>query len=207
LLTDGWYTRAVCKVRGLTFLLRAGTSWRCGDGPFFEVPPLAKRFTSYNAPPTFRKRAVDRWLLRNFLPRSSFTWLEKPRNRMWRGLDCMADVLMGFHRSTFSKPKTEFNSDLTPCDFWAFSTMKRELRCKKFRSDQRSVARFSRSGCSVARSALLAKRGTSKKRPLPHLHEVPTRSNKVSPRTLQTVLLFTQNRRRSEQRIEYQVKL
>jgi hypothetical protein len=33
--------RAVCKVRGLTFLLRVGTLWRCGDGLFFEVPPLA----------------------------------------------------------------------------------------------------------------------------------------------------------------------
>jgi hypothetical protein len=57
-------------------------------------------------------------------------------------LDCMADVLMGFHRSTFSKPNTEFNSDLAPCDFWAFPIMKRELRGKKFRSDQRSAARF-----------------------------------------------------------------
>jgi hypothetical protein len=51
-----------------------------------------------------------------------FSWLEKPRN-----LDCMADVLMGFHRSTFSKPNTEFKSHLAPCDFWAFPTMKREL--------------------------------------------------------------------------------
>jgi hypothetical protein len=32
--------------------------------------------------------------------------------------------------------------DLAPCDFWAFPTMKRELRGKKFRSDQRSAARF-----------------------------------------------------------------
>jgi hypothetical protein len=62
--------------------------------------------------------------------------------RIGRDLDCMADVLMGFHRSTFSKPNTEFNSDTAPCDFWAFPTMKRELRGKKFRSDQRSAARF-----------------------------------------------------------------
>jgi hypothetical protein len=61
-------------------------------------------------------------------------------------LDCMADVLMGFHRSTFSKPNTEFNSDLAPCDFWIFLTMKRELRGKKFRSDQRSAARFRKGG-------------------------------------------------------------
>jgi hypothetical protein len=71
-----------------------------------------------------------------------FSWLEKPRNRMGPDLDCMADVLMGFHRNTFSKPNTEFNSDLTPCYFWAFPTMKMELRGKKFRSDQRSAARF-----------------------------------------------------------------
>jgi hypothetical protein len=48
---------------------------------------------------------------------------------------------------------------------------------------------FSRSGCSVVRSALLAKGGTSKKRPSPHLHKVPTRSNKVSPRNFQTALV------------------
>jgi len=32
--------------------------------------------------------------------------------------------------------------------------------------------------------------GASKKRPSPHLHKVPTRSNEVSPRTLQTALVF-----------------
>jgi hypothetical protein len=70
-----------------------------------------------------------------------FSWLEKPRNCVGRDLDCMADVLMWFHRSTFSQPNTEFNSELAPCDFWAFTTMKRGLR-DKFRSDQRSAARF-----------------------------------------------------------------
>jgi hypothetical protein len=30
-----------------------------------------------------------------------FSWLEKPRNRMGRDLDCMTDVLMWFHRSSF----------------------------------------------------------------------------------------------------------
>jgi hypothetical protein len=36
-----FFTRAACKVRGLTILLRVSTLWRCGDGLFFEVPPLA----------------------------------------------------------------------------------------------------------------------------------------------------------------------
>jgi hypothetical protein len=48
---------------------------------------------------------------------------------------------------------------------------------------------FSRSGWSVVRSASLAKGGTSKKRPSPHLHKVPIRSNKVSPRTFQAALV------------------
>jgi hypothetical protein len=49
-----------------------------------------------------------------------FSWLEKSRYRMGQDLDCMADVLMGFHRSTFSKPNTEFNSHLAPMRFLGF---------------------------------------------------------------------------------------
>jgi hypothetical protein len=44
---------------------------------------------------------------------------------MGRDLDYMADVLMGFHRFTFSKPNSEFHSDLAPCDFWSFPTTKK----------------------------------------------------------------------------------
>jgi hypothetical protein len=49
-----------------------------------------------------------------------------------------------------------------------------------------TVTPFSRSRRSVLRSASLAKGDTSKKRPSPHLHKVPTRSNELNPRTLQT---------------------
>jgi hypothetical protein len=45
---------------------------------------------------------------------------------------------------------------------------------------------FSRSEWSAVRSASLAKGGTLKKRPSPHLYNVPTRNNKVSPRNYQT---------------------
>jgi hypothetical protein len=48
-------------------------------------------------------------------------------------MDWMADVLMEFHRSTFSKlNNTEFNSDLAPCDFWTFPTMKRSSEARNF---------------------------------------------------------------------------
>jgi hypothetical protein len=89
--------------------------------------------------------------------------------------------LVGFHLTIFSKPNTEFSSDIAPFNFWAFPTMKREFPGKKFRSDQRFAARFRRSGWSVLRSTSLAKGGTSKKRPSQHLHKIPTRSNNVSP--------------------------
>jgi hypothetical protein len=48
--------------------------WRClFRSTFF----LGKRWTSYNAPPTSRKCAVDRWSRRNFLPRSSLFMVGK----------------------------------------------------------------------------------------------------------------------------------
>jgi hypothetical protein len=39
--------------------------------------------------------------------------------------------------------------------------------------------------------------GTSKKRPSPHLHKVPTRSNKVSPRTFQTAFVNARRQTRT----------
>jgi hypothetical protein len=53
-------TRAVWKVRGLTSLFRVRTLWRCGDGLFFEVTPLANDALLTTFPPTSRKRAADR---------------------------------------------------------------------------------------------------------------------------------------------------
>jgi hypothetical protein len=110
--------------------------WRCGDGLFSEVPPLASDalLTMLHQLLENVLQTVDHFEI-SYLG-APFSWLEKPRNRMGRDLDCMADVLLGFYGSTFSKPNTKFNSDLSPCDFWAFPTMKRELRGKKFRSDQ-----------------------------------------------------------------------
>jgi hypothetical protein len=40
-ITAPVYTRVVCKVRGSTILLQVRNLWRCDDGLFFEVPPLA----------------------------------------------------------------------------------------------------------------------------------------------------------------------
>jgi hypothetical protein len=131
--------RAVWKVRGLALLLRVGTLRRCGDGLFFEVPPLANDALLTTLHPLFENvlQTVDHFEIS--CVGAPFSRLGKPRNSMGRVLDCTADVLMGFRLYTFS---TKCNSDLAPCDFWASPTMKRELRGKKFWSDQRSAARF-----------------------------------------------------------------
>jgi hypothetical protein len=115
---------------------------RWGDGLFFQVPPLASDALLTTLHPLLENvlQTVDHFEISCL--RAPFSWLEKPRNRMGRDLDCVADVLKGFHRSTFSVPNTEFNSQLATCDFWAFPTMKRKLWGKKFRSTQQSEARF-----------------------------------------------------------------
>jgi hypothetical protein len=184
------YTRTVWKVRGLTLLLRVGTLWRCGDGLFFEVPPLASDALLRTLHPLLENvlQTVDHFEISCL--GAPFSWLEKPRNRMGRDLDCMADFLVGFYRSTLSKPNTEFSSNLDPVRFLGFSNHEKGAP-RQISRWSTVCSTFSRSQWSVLRSASLGKRGTSKKRPSPHLREVQTpRSNKVSPRTLQTALLL-----------------
>jgi hypothetical protein len=85
-----------------------------------------------------------------------------------------------------------YSPDFAPCDFWAFPTMKREFRGQNRlfhyppeACGKRSAARFREVG-----GALKEVHRLPKKRPSPHLHKVPTRSNKVSPRTLKTALVI-----------------
>jgi hypothetical protein len=74
------YTRAFCKVSGLSLLLRVGTLWRCGDGLFFEVTPLASDALLENVLQT-----VDHFEISCLV--APFSWFEKPRNRTGRDLN------------------------------------------------------------------------------------------------------------------------
>jgi hypothetical protein len=123
-----------------------------------------------------------------------FSWLEEPRNRMGQDLNW---ILCSAWKKWIGGTPLEhppYSPDLAPCDFWTFPTMKRELWGKKFRSDQRPAARF-REVSGVIRSASVAEGGSSEKRISQHLHIVPTRSNKVSPRTFQytSISMFIEN--------------
>jgi hypothetical protein len=128
----------------------------------FRITSLGKQCTSYNTP----------WL------GAPFSWLEKPRNRMGQIMNWI--LCLSWKKWIGGTPleHSPYSLDLTPCDFWAFPTMKRELQGKKFWSDHHICSTFLRSGWSIVRSKLLAKGVTSKKRPSLHLHKVPTWSNK-----------------------------
>jgi hypothetical protein len=76
-------TGAVCEIRGL----RVGTLWRCGDGLFFKVPPLASDAVLTTLHPLLESvlQTVDHFEI-SYLG-APFSWLENPRNRMERDLN------------------------------------------------------------------------------------------------------------------------
>jgi hypothetical protein len=71
--------------------------WRCGDGLFFELHPLANDALLTTLHPLLENllQTVDHFEISCL--GAPFSWLKNPRNRMGRDLDCMADVIMGFH--------------------------------------------------------------------------------------------------------------
>jgi hypothetical protein len=81
------HTTAVCKVCGLTLLLRVGTLWRWGDGLFFEVPSLAGDALLTTLHPLLENmlHTVEHFEISCLGAR--FSWLEKYRNRTERDLN------------------------------------------------------------------------------------------------------------------------
>jgi hypothetical protein len=155
----------------------------------FRSISLGKRCTSYNAPPTSRKRAAGRWSLRNFLHQSSLFMIGKAqklheaRSALYGGWSNGVPPIHFFQ----AEHRIQFTS--RPMLFLGFSNHEKGALKQEISKRSTVCSMFSRSGWSVVRSALLAKGGTSKKRPSPHLHKVPTQSNKVSLWTLQTALI------------------
>jgi hypothetical protein len=83
-----------------------------------------------------------------------------------------------------------FNSNLAPIRFLGFSNYEKGAPKQEISKWSTVCSTFSRNGWSVVRSASLAKGNTLKEKSSPHIHKVPTRSNKVSPRTLQTAVVI-----------------
>jgi hypothetical protein len=172
-------------VRGLTSLLRLCTMWRCDNGLFFEVSPLASDALLTTLHPLLENvlQTVDH--LEISYPGATFSWLEKPKKS--HGTRSELNSVFGLEKAYRWNAITTsaIQSRSRPMRFLGFS--EHEKGAPRQISKRSTICgTFSRSGWSVVRSASLAKGGTSKKRPSPHLHIVPTRSSKVGPRTLQT---------------------
>jgi hypothetical protein len=74
------YMWAICKVHGLILLLQVRTLWRCDNGIFFEVPPLASDALLTMLHPLLKNmlQTVNHFKI-SYLG-APFSWLEKPRN-------------------------------------------------------------------------------------------------------------------------------
>jgi hypothetical protein len=150
----------------------------------FRSTSLSKRRTSYNAPPTSRKRAADRWSLRNFLPWSSLSMVGKAQK--WQGMrsGLYAGCSNGVPLNYFFQAEYRIQFRSRPMRLLGFSNHEKGAPGQEISKWSTVCGTFSRSGWSVIRRESLIKGDSSRKRPSPHLHKVSTRSNKLRPRTL-----------------------
>jgi hypothetical protein len=155
----------------------------------FRSTSLGKRYTFYNAPPSSRKRAVDRWSLQKFLAWELFFMVGKAQKS--HGARSKLNFVFGIKTVDPENPirtsAIQFRS--RPMRFLGFSNHEKGDPRQEISKWSTVCGTFSRSGWSVVRSGSLAKGCISKKRPSPNLHKVPNRSNKLSPRTLQMALI------------------
>jgi hypothetical protein len=190
-------TRALCKVRGLTLLLQVGTFWRCGDGLFFQIPPLASDalLTTLSLLENVLQ-TVDHFEISCL--GAPFPWLEKQKSH---GTTYESNSVFGLEKVDRWNPiKTSaIQSGSRPMRFLGFSNHEKGAPKQEISKWSTVCSTFSRRRWSVV-SASLAKGGTSKKRPSLHLHKDPTRSNKASLRTVQTALAKLKERINSNSR-------
>jgi hypothetical protein len=184
-------TRVVPKVRGLAVLLRVGTTWRCGDGLFFVVPPLASDALLTTLPPTSQKRAADRWSLRNFLPRSSFFMFRKAQKS--HGARSELNSAFSFekvdHWNAIRTTAIQCRSRPHAIS-WLFQPWKGSSEATNFEVIN-GLQHVLEKWVERCNKCIVCQGKYFETRPSPHLHKVPTRSNKVSPRTFQTTLVVS----------------
>jgi hypothetical protein len=127
---------------------------------------------------------------RNFFPRSSLFIVG--RDQKSHGARSELNSVFGLEEVDRWNPirtsPIQFRS--RPMRFLGFSNNEKGAPRQEISKWSTVCTTFSRSGWSVVRIASLAKGGTSKKRPSPHIHKVPNRSHKLSSRTFQTALVF-----------------
>jgi hypothetical protein len=155
----------------------------------FRNTSLGKRCTSCNAPPTSRKRDADRISLRNFLPRSSLFIVRKAQKSHGSRSGLHGWFSNGVPPIHFLQAEHRIQFISHSMRFLDFSNHERGTPRLEISEWSTVCSTFSRSGWSDVRNASLVKGRIPKKGPSPHLHKLPTWSNKASPRTLQTALV------------------
>jgi hypothetical protein len=156
----------------------------------FRNTSLGNRCTFYNDPSTSRKSAAaDLWSLRNFLPRSSRFMVRKAQKSHGVRSGLYGGCSIGVPPIHFFQAEQRIQFRSRPMRFLGFSDHEKGAPRQEISKWSTVCSTFSRSGWRVIKSASLAKGGTSKKRPSPHLHKVPTQNN-VSPRTFRTALVL-----------------
>jgi hypothetical protein len=160
-----------------------------GWWPLFRSTSLGKRCTSYNAQPATRKRAVDRWSLRHFLPWSSLFMHGKAQKSHGARSGLYGGCSNGVPPIYFFQ--AEHNSiQISPHAISGlFQPSKGSSEARNFEVNNALQHVFEK-WVGRCKKCITCQGGTSKKRPSSHLHKVPTRSNKVSPRTFQTSLVY-----------------
>jgi hypothetical protein len=154
--------RAVCKVHGLTLLFRVGTLWR-------YLPWQAMHFLQRS---THFSKACCRPLItsRKILPWSSLFMVLKVQklHGAWSGL--YGGCSNGVPPIHFFQAEHGIRFRSRPIRLLGFPNHEKGAPRQEISKWSTVCSTFSRSGWSVVRSASLAKGGTSKKRPSPHLH-------------------------------------
>jgi hypothetical protein len=166
------------------------------DSPYYSTLELHGDVVTVSFPKYLPWQAMCLTLLENMLQtvdhfkisclRAPFSWLEKPRICMGRDLNWIVfslDKVDLWNPIRTSAIIVQPHVISEPFQLWKEVPRQEILKW----STVRSV--FLRSGWSDVIIASLAKGGTSKKRPSPHLHKLLTQSNKVSPQIFKTALI------------------
>jgi hypothetical protein len=182
------YTKAVCRIREFTLLLRVTTSWRCGDGLFFEVPPLAsdaiKRSIHFSK--TCCRQFITSKYLATELPFHGWKSPETAWGEIWTVWRMFwwgsTDPLFPSRTRTSIPSSPHAISGL-------FQPWKGSSEARNFEVINGLQHVFEKWAERFKKCIACQGRYFENNRLSPHLHKVPTRSYKVSPRTLQKAIV------------------
>jgi hypothetical protein len=120
----------------------------------FRSTYLGERCLSYNAPPTSRKRATDRWSLQHFLPRSSLFMVGKAQKS--HGSRSELDSVFSLEKVDRWNPirTSAIQSRSRPMRFLGFSNHENWVPRKEISKWSTVCSTFSRSGWSLLRGVL-----------------------------------------------------